>query len=451
MGNVLRYFLLLIFSIVVGVGAYRLADPTLRSSGKVDFSSFAFGIPSLVEKANSEVKQMNPRPPSLDLSCNCKILDQTFTELKFDSAESCAEGNMDRNYLHMQLERFKKSDREGDYFSPRPTELSSEKDVPLKCVMYVMKGFLNYSERPQLIEELKLGQPISSLFGKCERAKGKPKPIFGKPCLTEEYVFPIYNAFVDVTNCLNHDQRLYLPKLFIESGFHINASGPGGDGGIGQFTKPAILEANKIIPQIDQEIRQNPNPSCRRLAKYLKNNPDTLMPKGNLLSENVSERCAFLHSPPNPIRSLIYYAALQNQQKSAVSEKVDQLEGLMKQAGLANQNLYSREAIKESLYLLAYNVGPSGAQTLFKNWLQFRSQKHPHAPFQPQDFDFNLSIPDEPFKDIKMDEAEKLPLTFPQYLKVFRKGYLRVMAIYKERLDTNLGAGQCTPAQFLKL
>lgn len=451
MGNALKYFSLVIFSILVGVGAYRLADPAFRSSGRVDFSSFGFDIPFLIERANDDVKRMNPLPPTLDLSCNCKILDRTFDELKFDKAETCSEGNMDRNYLQEQLRLFKKSDRHGDYASPRPQELGSRRDVPLKCVMYVMKSFQNYSERPQLIEELKLGQSISSLFGKCEIAKGKPEPIFGKPCLTEEYVFPIYNAFLDVTNCLNHDQRLYLPKLFIESGFHINASGPGGDGGIGQFTKPAIMEANKIIPKIDQQIRQNPNPSCRRLAKYLESNPDTLMPNGNLLSENVSDRCAFLHSPPNPIRSLIYYAALQNQQKSAVSEKVDQLEALMNKVGMRNRNRYSREIIKESLYLLAYNVGPSGAQTLFKNWLEFRSQKHHQVALQPQDFDFNLSIPDEPFKNIDMDEAEKLPLTFPQYLKVLRKSYLRVMAIYKERLDTNLGAGQCTPAQFLKL
>ena len=64
-----------------------------------------------------------------------------------------------------------------------------------------------------------------------------------QPCVTEEYSTAVYNAFVDVTQCLNIPQKELLPKFFNESGMHINAFGGGKDAGVGQLTEAAIVPA----------------------------------------------------------------------------------------------------------------------------------------------------------------------------------------------------------------
>lgn len=206
-----------------------------------------------------------------------------------------------------------------------------ETRIGKECVSYIMQNFVSPSRKTQA-------------FAQCIRgANGLPgEPTLGEdrsgnylPCVTEEYVNSTYNALVDVSDCLNIPMGELLPKLYNESGLHMNTLGGGFDAGVGQLTISALREVfmnyngNERNPtSLDfymAEVSKSKKASCQRIVadKSLGIAP----PQGKKVcsvSEAAAEaaqpadkrrcytpwtrdvRCLVMEAPSSPLRNLFY-------------------------------------------------------------------------------------------------------------------------------------------------
>jgi hypothetical protein len=184
--------------------------------------------------------------------------------------------------------------------TPIFTKARTGKDVtaefPLSCLAYIMRKYIDASARP------------SRFYSFCARAQGVPVRPKKTHCATEEYATTIYNSYSDVLDCLDIPQKDLLPKLFNESGMHLNTLGGGMDAGIGQLTGPAIASVQQLavfdgknrtwLDVFKDEVGQSYKPSCQRVAK----NPELF----KKISIETSQRCALIAAPENPLKNVLY-------------------------------------------------------------------------------------------------------------------------------------------------
>lgn len=270
----------------------------------------------------------------------------------------------------------------------------SESKLSIKCITHIMKKF----------------SVSNSRFANCPKAAGAAKTPGAKPCVTENLVNLTYNSYMDVTDCLNLNPKLLMPKIGYESGFFINTLGSGQDGGLGQLTRPAIAEVNNHIERYVGEITKAAahKPSCARLMKY--KSFFTKVPIGP------EERCSVIGLPENPLKNILYMALLNrinmdqisgikyvagrdylqtnNRELASVNNNInDVLGGAFKtynikdkliKLGIKNPNMHF---FKEVILLIGYNTGVQTAVNLLKNYLDKRIEKN--LKLSLTDFDFN--------------------------------------------------------------
>ena len=205
-----------------------------------------------------------------------------------------------------------------------------------------------------------------------------------------------YNAFADVTACLNLDPKIIFPKIYSESGFFMNALGSGMDGGVGQLTKQAIDQVNSIYPKFIEQIAQaaaaKPDGACARIMKH----KALITPA----KSDTDQRCSLMWPSENPLRNVLYMGMLtrynikyvsgiiyvagedmivdhENSTPVTGTEK-DELAGKMRdyeireklaKLGLKDVNLHQ---FKIMIVLAGYNSGISASMNTFNTYLDER-------------------------------------------------------------------------------
>ncbi len=319
----------------------------------------------------------------------------------------------------------------------------------------------------------------SQYYSYCAKDLGEPLRGKKTPCISKEYAYPVYNAYVDVMDCLAIPQTDLLPKLLNESGFHINVIGSSMDAGIGQLTAPAIDEVVKNdrysgvkMSRLDyyiQEMRKSKKASCDRVLSKIK--------IINEVDPSSTNRCNLIAVPENPVRNLVYTAIfyrymlemqtgikyfsgknyIQDGDKWSLwtEESKGELGGVigrlriedkLKKAGLKEYNMNN---IKQMLVTYGYNAGPETAVIYLSRYLDARidaikinkkfALKAEDMSFYGREIDFKIYTPlkkpkEEEARKAKLDLIIKEPYrgTFPVFLKEVQEsgapGYLSFVA-----------------------
>ncbi|MGZ3771124.1 MAG: hypothetical protein ACXVCP_14225 [Bdellovibrio sp.] len=474
-------------------------------SGSAEFSSKEdLSVINKFNKITESVAQMTPKE---DMSCQCKIGDQQDI-LKFETPEECGE---DRNYLQANLLAFKKADPKGMFSAPRDYSKTAAV-FPRKCALYIMRTFwvdkarspeekreadIEFNrtateDKKREIKDISKYNPDPDIYAKCKNPDGVPERYGNKACVTEDYVNLVYNSLMDVSDCLDISPKFIAPKLSTESGFHVNAFGLVNDGGIGQFTDSALKDIKENYEKFKRKIIQNKSrESCNRIANF----PGALPKDSEEIKTADENRCHVIASPPNPLRSLIYYAILFHSTKKYSDNAFDRQEdskdpnfrttkSLMDEAEIGDFDL---KPIKDMLFVMSYNTGPKLPSTIFREWLKYRidfKKKNPsffkkNSSKKNIDSEHAITIADLntaywPTKDqvimintkkkngdpLTKDERadvllanKKIPvLTFPEYLYAYQNSrYIAAVKTQARILDKELGAGVCTEQKFLEL
>lgn len=111
-----------------------------------------------------------------------------------------------------------------------------------------------------------------------------------RPCPTKEMVGTLAAEILMASKCLGRNYRKILPIFMHESRFMPNVISATYAGGVGQMTRPAIQDMNRLHYKITN-IGKN-NASCG----YFEDIPE--------MSDN--RICAKLYTPPNPRQNIIY-------------------------------------------------------------------------------------------------------------------------------------------------
>lgn len=392
--------------------------------------------------------------------------------LSFEDPKTCPK---DRLYLESEVENI------GEIFR-NPRNSFPEAKIPLDCILYSMRTFMYSPQRNSVV------------YSYCDDEKGNPVRGKKTACLTQNYVYPIYNAYVDVMDCLAIPQTDLIPKLLNESGFHANALGYGMDAGVGQLTGDAIrsvLQKSRFRDEYKtyldyhlEQMRASRKPSCARVLSN-KNLVSAVSPKQD-------QRCNMIALPGNPLRNILYtgifyryillnqagiiysngqnYIMNGNQWIPWNDEGTQELGGYFKsfqihdkfvKAGLREPNM---NAIKQMMITLGYNSGMQTAMIFLNNYLKARIAAK--LPVKLSDFDFiseefqifdpvkNAKAEAERQKKVAKIMAEPFRGTFPIYLKLVQKtgtaGYLSNVAGKYKQLNSALGENKCTSPKYLQ-
>ncbi|WII72299.1 hypothetical protein QJS83_00265 [Bdellovibrio sp. 22V] len=461
------------------------------------FASFAmFGVysaynsPDSSELASSAeeqvIQQLNKVNKSLvslstpkdDMSCSCQFGGEPNI-LSFEKPEDCGP---ERNYLQDKFVAFKKADTKGLFSAPRDYSKTAS-ILPRKCALYIMRRFWrdrartpeekreadlehNRTAGPKEqrdVKDLKDYKHDPHLFSKCDKdANGTPERYGHKACVTEDYVNLVYNSLIDVADCLDVPAKFIAPKLSNESGLHVNAFGLVNDGGIGQFTDQALVDVAQNFNNFKGRILNSTKESCQRLKSFpgaVPSSPDDIMTAD-------ANRCHAISTPPNPLRSLVYYGIFYHSTKrnanNAFNKSADSkdpnfksAEELMKQAGIGS---YDIETVKEMLFVMAYNAGPGRPAVFYREWLKYRLATIKKYPITKADFNMNY-WPERDQMKAKTGEArvkamnkKGKPLTLAEYMFAYKDSvYIAAVKAQATVLDKGLGEGTCTENHFLEL
>ncbi|KYG67925.1 hypothetical protein AZI87_01225 [Bdellovibrio bacteriovorus] len=447
-----------------------------RPDGSDFASSAEETVIQKINLANQSVSTMTASQE--DMTCNCQF-GGTPNILSFEKPEDCGK---DRNYLQDKFEAFKKADPQGLFSGTRDYSKTAEV-LPRKCALYIMRRFwkdraltpeekreadiaYNRTKGPteqREVKDVKDYKHDPHLFSKCDNdPEGKPERYGHKACVTEDYVNLVYNSLIDVADCLDVPAKFIAPKLSNESGLHVNAFGLVNDGGIGQFTDQALVDVQQNYPNFKGRITNSEKESCKRLMKI----PGAVPKNAEDIKADDANRCHAISSPPNPLRSLVYYGifyhATKRNANNAFARSKDNkdpnfkgAEQLMKDAGIDS---FDKETIKEMLFVMAYNSGPGRPAMFFREWLKYRIATLKKYPITKADFDMNYWY--EPGQGkFKAGEARAKaiskggkPLTLAQYLFAYKDSiYIPAVKAQARVLDKGLGAGTCTEQKFLEL
>lgn len=421
-----------------------------------------------------------------DMTCTCQFGEDSNI-LKFEDPAACGP---ERNYLEDSLKAMKAIDPQGFYTRGRDYSQTAE-ILPRKCALFIMRRFwrdrartgeerrnedieFNRTASPDKQREIKkVGQykPDAHLFSKCAtNTHGLPQRYAHKACVTEPYVNLVYNSLIDVADCLDVPAKFIAPKLSNESGLHVNAFGLVNDGGIGQFTKQALDDVVQNFDNFKGRITNSTKESCRRLRSI----PGAIPRNSRDIMTADANRCHSIAVPPNPLRSLIYYGVFYHATKrnsdKAYDRKTDpkdanfvSTQDLMRQAGVANLD---QDKIREMMFVMGYNTGPSRPSSILREWLKYRleqAKKCPAAkPCPVTKADFNMNYwPTKAQMQTKRGEVRAnailatkggAPLTLAEYIFGWKDNiYIAAVKAQARVLDQGLGVGTCTEQKFLEL
>ncbi|MEN0060171.1 MAG: hypothetical protein AAGB31_15135 [Bdellovibrio sp.] len=465
-----------VFVSVLSVGIFGWYEIYHSGDGTELASTMEEEAVKRLDEANQALQKL--APSSEDMTCNCQFSGAEPNTLAFETPESCGE---DRNYLSGALKAFEKLDPNGYYTGTRD-HVENSKILPRKCAVFVMRRFwkdrsltpaqkreadiaYNRTALPTLrrpIKDLKGYSSDARLFGKCEQnSNGKPARHGVKPCVTEEYVNIVYNSLIDVADCMNIPAKHVIPKLANESGMHINAYGPKGDGGINQFVEGALKDIALNFPRF-KEIEMSEKESCKRLASI----PGAIPKSAKEVLSSDSKRCHVMAAPPNPIRSLVYYGVFYHAMKEYSASFYDQgrdskdpnfqsVAALLKKAN-TKKIAVDDEEVKKIMMMMSYNLGPARPVSFFRNWLSYKIANK--SPLTKEDFnmtfDATAAVRGKPVGEsrAKAITGGKRTLKLAEYVYAYKNSfYASAVKSEGNLLNNRMGAGTCAEAKYLEL
>lgn len=438
-------------------------------------AAFIFGIRLNFSKpTESFLAQSSESKPMVIGECNCQLGTSPINTIELEDPAKCSK---DRLYFQTSLKKV-----DASFLNARTNK--TDQKFPLACVGYIMRKFIDATSKP------------SRFYSYCSKAVGPPRKPKKTHCVTEDYVNSVYNSYIDVLDCLDIPQKDLIPKLFNESGFHINTLGGGMDAGVGQLTAPAIASVQQKaifdgktrtwLDMFKEEIFKSDKSSCQRITKIPK-----LFDK---VAEASTQRCVLIAAPENPLKNVLYtgifyHYMLRSQTGSRFfkgytfipsgdryirfdpTAKDMEFKGYFEEykvrsrlqaLGIEKPNM---QALRQMMITLGYNAGMESAFIFLDRYLKARTQKK--IKLSLSDFDFQTqfsskllkkskdpAVEKQRLKDLKTARSAPYRLPFPIYLKMTQKtgapGYLSAVATKLIQLDKEMGDGLCTTPNFLK-
>lgn len=438
-------------------------------------AAFSAGIALNFPKQTPSVANFSSEvAPNFLGHCNCQIGQSSENRVELEVETKCPK---DRLYFQSLLSKIDPA-----FSSAR--EKKTVEEFPISCAGYIMRKFMDASAR------------ASRFYSYCARASGTPSRNRKTHCVTNEYAYSVYNSYVDIMDCLDIPQRDLLPKLYNESGLHINTLGSGMDAGIGQLTSPAIASVQQAanfdgrtvtwLSMFKEQISKSAKPTCQRIAKI-----PGLFDK---VSTDASQRCALIGAPENPLKNILYtgifyHYVLRSQTGSRyfkgytylpkgddfirfdhTNPDVDlkgyfeeyKVKQRMIELGIVRPNM---QAMRQIMITLGYNSGMASAFILLDRFLQARKSRK--VKLKESDFDFQTHFVSKLFRkstdpaiekqrlvDLNLARTAPYKLPFPIFLKLAQKtgtpGYVSAVANKLLILDKEMGEGLCTTPGFLK-
>lgn len=337
------------------------------------------------------------------------------------SLETPEQCGSERNYLLKDLKTLSPV-----YASYRSNTLSQTDNPPRECVSFIMQNFVPLNTKSMAMSQCRNenGAPLLS------PTKGPDGAGFQPPCVTDAYVNSVYNSLIDVGDCLNIPLKELLPKLYNESGLHVNTLGGGFDAGVGQLTVSALRE---IFMRFDgetnnpsaldwfvKEMKRSKKDSCKRIIAE-KSAYTIDIPQGRKFcfsgeSKDAdcytpwssSNRCTVMDIPVNPLKNVLYTgifyrSLLKNATGIGYSAGNDTLNGELYRDGndlrgyigvgdfverlqKLGATHVSPNVIKQMLVSLGFNAGIRSGKIFLENFLKQRESKKKYLKDQDVDF-----------------------------------------------------------------
>lgn len=413
---------------------------------------------------------------------DCKSCSTPLTPKNIVALESISQCSPERQYMQSQLMGI-----DSIFRDPRRSNESTQ--FPVACIVHAQRTFTwKVKANPENPEDETriwsgLETPTNSI-AYCSSSEGAPQRGGYLPCVTSEYAYSIYNAIQDMADCFDIQARKLLPKLWNESGFHINTLGGGMDAGVGQLTRSAIEEVlskpyaddeRSALDIFHAQAKRSSKPSCQRLVTQ---------PKAfEAVNPDVAQRCSIMSVPENPIRNVVYLGVFYklNERATAARIRSTMMQEKIEELGLKNPNM---DYFKDAIVTLSFNAGRGSAFSLVETYLKSKIMNQKKLTARDLDF-INNPIDDirtlrrEPKDETEAQRAQRHArlnsatekahnLTLPAFLRLMHgiqsdfevdptkkringaPGYLTFVGERQKKYDKELGEGVCTQSSFLQ-
>lgn len=337
------------------------------------------------------------------------------------SLETPEQCGAERNYLLKDLKNLSPV-----YANTRSQNSIGKDNPPKECVSFIMQNFIPLNAKSIAMSQCR--DEKGSLL--LSPTKGSDGAGFQPPCATASYVNSVYNSLVDVGDCLNIPVKELLPKLYNESGLHVNTLGGGFDAGVGQLTVSALREVfmrydgetnnPSALDWYVKEMAKSKKDSCKRILAE-KNAYTIAVPQGRKFCFygeasdtdcytpwSSANRCLVMTVPSNPLRNVLftgvfYRSLLRNATGVGYSAGNDTLGGRLYREGddysgyigagdfverlrKLGATHASGMVIKQMLVSLGFNAGIRSGKILLENYIKQREAKQKYLKDQDVDF-----------------------------------------------------------------
>lgn len=223
---------------------------------------------------------------------------------------------------------------------------------------------LNPTLPPACVEAAQRSLAVAGYYGYCADDNGKPGRTNLRPCISRNYIGSVYNALVDVSECVGVDAKRAFSVFNLESALHLNAVGAATDIGVGQLTSSAINEVNlNVLPAAIRAAKRSSLASCRRV-----------LPAMFLAETDINKRCSFISVPKNPDHNMVFAVLLLKRNRQIVDNYVIKL-------GLQFPQRVNGPRVKELVGMLAYNSGAGGVMAVLKTYIDLWGEQLTDAQF----------------------------------------------------------------------
>ncbi|MFN8847819.1 MAG: hypothetical protein ACK5V3_12800 [Bdellovibrionales bacterium] len=416
--------------------------------------------------------------PKIDLM-KCKSCSTPLSEENWVQLEKIDKCSPQRRFLQNDILSL-----DNEFITKRENEVHQ---FPLACIVHAQRTFTFRTRAKPDDETPKAWSGLDvpgRAYGQCATPESEPVRGSYMPCVTSEYAYSVYNAFHDTVDCFDINGRKLLPKLWNESGFHINTLGGGMDAGVGQLTRSAIEEVlskpyvndeRTALEVFKQQALNSSKLSCQRLvrqeAAWQAVNPD------------VSQRCSIMTTPQNPIRNVVYLGVFYKLNERVVESRINstKMKEKVEALGLENPDM---EYFKDAIVTLSFNMGRGSAFSIVDSYLKSRMVNNEKLTAKDLDF-LNNSIEEvralrrEPKEETEEDRTKRIARldaaketaykrNLPGFLRLMHglqadyetdptkkringaPGYLTFVGERQKKYNTDLGDGVCTHASFLQ-
>ena len=330
---------------------------------------------SIEQIQNIEARAQKKLPKRFENNPVFKLFEKLSQESATTDYEDILVCDTSRQFYEL---KFDELDDLKNLYRPRP---EVEGEFSASCVTYSMRQF---------------NVPKSN-YANCSLASAPAQSPASKPCVTSRLANITYNTYKDVMECLDLDPKKYMAKIDFESGFFLNAYGTDREGGVGQLTRPAIVEVNTYFDQYFAEIEKAAatKTSCANLLQYKQ-----YLTKAAAGSD---QRCSLMALPENPMKNILFMALFNkiNIDQINVHFKNYNIKEKLEKLGLKNPQM---DEFVDIISFLGYNSGALTAVKILNSYLDKRIESK--LNLTNEDFDFSIRTKTTDIDGKEKDEVD---------------------------------------------